>query len=105
MPTFEFDVPKGVRPNPDDIPTRVSVGGKEYDVVEGCIEAPIGVEAALKAHGFSMRRRPRVEIRERPVTHEPEILRGSGTDVDEATVERLEEPQPVQPAPRPLRKR
>jgi hypothetical protein len=67
MPRFSFVGfnPKKA-PSRDEVPTHVSVRGRECEVDEdGSIEAPMECEADLRAHGFELRRRPSVAVRPR----------------------------------------
>jgi len=59
MMKFEFEGPT------DATPTRVSVGGREYEVIDSCIEAPAEFEADLAMHGFRMRHLARVLPKQR----------------------------------------
>lgn len=61
---FEFATKDGIRPKDEDVPTRVSVGGREYDVRDFCIDAPAKFEKDLALHGFRVRIRPGVVVNE-----------------------------------------
>jgi hypothetical protein len=88
---YEFTVPKGKKLNPDDVPTAVSVGGREYEVVEGCIEAPSRFQNELKAHGFEMRRRPSITVREMPVSKPSPTGTSPEEDSSGQAIERAED--------------
>lgn len=62
---FEFHKPDGKRPDASEVPTRVSVGGREYDVRDHCVEAPAKHEHDLAMHGFRPRRPDRVEVKQK----------------------------------------
>lgn len=54
---------KKAPPKAEDVPTRVNVGGREYEVDgDRCIEAPARYESDLVLHGFTPRRRPSVVV-------------------------------------------
>jgi hypothetical protein len=53
----------------EQIPSRVSVKGKEFDVVDGCVDAPMAFETELATLGFERRSRPSVTVRRQ----EPEV--------------------------------
>lgn len=61
---YEFYTEDGKKPDPDVVPTRVSVAGREYEVKDYCIEAPVKVEDDLRNLGFRPRRPSRVVVQD-----------------------------------------
>lgn len=59
---YEFATKDGKRPDPSDVPTHVSLGGTEYKVVDGYIDAPARYQRDLDIHGFRVRQRDKVTV-------------------------------------------
>ena len=67
MPTFQYVRPDGKKPTPDEVPTRLSAEGREYDVdKEHCFEGPMKLADTFAMHGFKLRVRPTVEVKSGP---------------------------------------
>lgn len=59
---YEFATSDGKKPDPSAVPTHVSLGGTEYKVVDGCLDAPARYQKDLETHGFRVRQRDRVSV-------------------------------------------
>ena len=70
---FEFvptvDKKKDAKPfDPADVPTHLSLGNREYKVVERTIDAPARFQRELADHGFVPRTRPSITVQSAPDT-------------------------------------
>ena len=63
---YEFATRDGKKPSDDEVPTHLSVGGREYQVKDYCVDGPVKHEADFKLHGFVPRQRPTVTVKGSP---------------------------------------
>lgn len=84
---YQFVFAKNVKPDPKDIPTHVSVGGRQYNVEDdGVVDAPARFQEELKGLGFTVRQRPSIAIRSsEPAIDDGAEVQPSPLDTSEQT--------------------
>jgi hypothetical protein len=60
---FEYARPDGKKPELEEVPTHLSIDGREYKVEDFCIDAPAKFASELKMHGFVQRTRQTITVK------------------------------------------